>query len=54
MAASDTSGQVVRANGTDIFYRATGQGSPLLMLHGGTLNGDSWRPYLAAFAAHYG
>ena len=56
MPASDAAqppGQVVRVNGTDIFYRACGQGSPLLLLHGGTLSGDSWRPYLAGFAEHY-
>ena len=46
-------GQIVRANGTDIYYREHGRGRPLVLLHGGTLSGDSWEPYLAGFAEHY-
>ena len=46
-------GHVVRANGVNIYYEAHGQGEPLLLLHAGTLTGDMWQPYLAAFTAHY-
>jgi pimeloyl-ACP methyl ester carboxylesterase len=53
---SDTTtqcGQVVQANGVNIYYEAYGQGKPLLLLHGGTLTADSWQPYLPAFAERY-
>ena len=56
MPSDDTEssqGQIVRVNGTDIFYKTYGQGQPLLLLHGGTLTGDSWEPYIAAFAEHF-
>src|SRR6476660_1981525 len=46
-------GHYIRANGLDIYYEEQGQGRPLLLIHGGVLTGDSWHPYLAAFAAHY-
>ena len=46
-------GQIVRVNGTDIFYKTYGQGEPLLLIHGGTVSGDSWKPYIAAFAEHF-
>ena len=56
MPSDDTEtsgGQIVRINGVDIFYKAYGQGQPLLLIHGGTLSGDSWQPYLAGFAEHF-
>ena len=46
-------GQIVRINGTDIFYKTYGQGEPLLLIHGGTVSGNSWQPYIAAFAEHF-
>jgi pimeloyl-ACP methyl ester carboxylesterase len=46
-------GQYIQANGLDIYYEEQGQGSPLLLIHGGALSGESWQPYLAAFAARY-
>ncbi|HEX8228647.1 MAG TPA: alpha/beta hydrolase [Chloroflexia bacterium] len=46
-------GRYVRANGLDIYYEEQGEGQPLLLIHGGALTGDSWQPYLAAFAEHY-
>jgi len=46
-------GHYIRANDLDIYYEEQGQGRPLLLIHGGVLTGDSWQPYLAAFAAHY-
>ena len=33
--------------------RSTAAAGPSLLLHGGTLTGDSWEPYLAAFAEHF-
>ena len=52
-SADTRPGQIVQANGTDIFYREHGQGRPLVLLHGGTVSGESWEPYLAGFAEHY-
>lgn len=46
-------GHYIRANDLDIYYEEQGHGPPLLLIHGGTLTGASWQPYLAAFAAHY-
>lgn len=46
-------GQFIHANGLDISYQEHGQGQPLLLIHGGTLSGESWEPYWAAFAKHY-
>ncbi len=46
-------GHYIQANGLDIYYREHGQGRPLLLIHGGILTGNSWQPYLPAFAEHY-
>jgi pimeloyl-ACP methyl ester carboxylesterase len=46
-------GHHIQANGLDIYYEEHGQGKPLLLIHGGALTGQSWKPYLAAFAEHY-
>ena len=47
-------GRYIQANGLDIYYQEHGpsNGQPLLLIHGGILTSDSWRPYLAAFAEH--
>ena len=44
---------IVQANGVKVHYRVDGQGDPLVLLHAGTLSGDMWQPYLAAFTEHY-
>ena len=46
-------GHVIEANGAGIYYEAHGHGKPLLLIHGGTLTGDSWQPYVPAFAERY-
>ena len=51
-AATDRS-DIVQANGVKVHYRVDGQGAPLVLLHAGTLSGDMWQPYLAAFTEHY-
>jgi len=47
--------QYVEANGLRIYYEEYGQsqGKSLLLIHGGALTGESWQPYLSAFAEHY-
>jgi pimeloyl-ACP methyl ester carboxylesterase len=46
-------GRYIQANGLDIYYEEHGHGTPLLLIHGGILTGDSWQPYLAGLAEHY-
>lgn len=56
MVASDPSapiGQYVQANGLSIYYETYGNGIPLLLLHGGTLNLNSWSPQIVAFSQHF-
>ena len=53
VATKESAGQTVQVNGADIFYREHGRGRPLLLLHGGTITGDSWGPYLPALTEHY-
>jgi pimeloyl-ACP methyl ester carboxylesterase len=44
---------VTQTNGVNLYYEVHGQGAPLLLLHAGSLTGDSWQPYLPALSAHY-
>ena len=53
MTTPELSGRFIEANGLNIYYEEHGQGTPLLLIHGGTANSESWQPYLAAFAEHY-
>lgn len=46
-------GRFIHANGLDIYYQEQGQGQPLLLIHGGILNSDSWESYRATFAQHF-
>jgi pimeloyl-ACP methyl ester carboxylesterase len=39
--------QTVNVNGLDLFYRDTGNGEPLLLLHGFTGSGDDWQHVFA-------
>lgn len=53
LAARETTKHTIQANGVNIYYEEIGQGRPLLLIHGGILTGESWRPYLQSFAEHY-
>lgn len=48
-------GRYIQANGLDMYYQEHGprHAQPLLLIHGGILTSDSWRPYLPAFAEQY-
>jgi pimeloyl-ACP methyl ester carboxylesterase len=46
-------GHVIPANGVDLYYEVHGHGTPLLLLHAGSLTCDSWQPYLSAFSGRY-
>ncbi len=42
--------EVVRANGLEIAYERAGEGLPLVLVHGATVDGRMWRPQLDALA----
>jgi pimeloyl-ACP methyl ester carboxylesterase len=44
---------IAHVNGTDIFYRASGQGEPLVLIMGLGANHSSWGPQIPAFKKHY-
>ena len=44
--------QTVSVNGLDLFYRDTGSGDPLLLLHGFTGSGDDWQHVFATTEGH--
>ena len=39
-------GNFVETNGVKIYYETYGEGEPLLLLHGFTLSGKSWEPWI--------
>ena len=41
-------GQIASVNGVELFYRDTGRGNPLLLLHGFSGSGDDWQHVFAA------
>jgi pimeloyl-ACP methyl ester carboxylesterase len=45
--------EVVRANGLEIAYERVGVGPPLVLVHGGTVDGRMWQPQLAALADEF-
>ena len=48
---SERSGQA-NANGISIYYAVYGQGSPVILLHGGLANADYWGNQIKALAPH--
>ena len=49
---SELSGQA-NANGISIHYAVYGQGSPVILLHGGLANADYWGNQIKALAPHH-
>jgi len=45
--------QTVEVEGLELYYRTGGSGPPLLLLHGGTVVGRQWNPFLDALGEHY-
>jgi hypothetical protein len=43
----------VNANGVSIYYAVYGEGSPVILLHGGLANADYWGNQVRALAAPY-
>jgi pimeloyl-ACP methyl ester carboxylesterase len=46
-------GQYVQVNGLNMYYEEYGNGSPLILLHGGTGTSHQWQPFLAKFIPHF-
>jgi pimeloyl-ACP methyl ester carboxylesterase len=44
---------VVRAHGVEIAYERAGAGPPLVLVHGGAVDGRMWEPQLAALADEF-
>lgn len=44
---------VVRANGVEIAYERTGEGPPLVLVHGAAEDGRVWQPQLAALSDEF-
>ena len=49
---SERSGQA-NANGISIYFAVYGQGSPVILLHGGLANADYWGNQIKALASHH-
>lgn len=49
---SDRSGHA-RINGVSIYYAVYGQGSPVILLHGGLANSDYWGNQILALSPHH-
>ena len=45
--------QAVRVDGLDIAYRREGEGPPLVLVHGATLDSRMWQPQLSALADEF-
>jgi pimeloyl-ACP methyl ester carboxylesterase len=45
--------QVVRVNGLEIAYERVGEGPPLVLVHGATVDSRMWQPQLAALADEF-
>ena len=43
----------ISANGVDIYYRESGQGQPLILLHGATDTHRLWDPHLPGLSKHF-
>ncbi len=46
-------GTYIEANGLKIYYEVYGEGTPLVLIHGGTATSQSWASHLPAFAKHF-
>jgi pimeloyl-ACP methyl ester carboxylesterase len=53
MQTEAVTGKYVSANGLNIHYAEQGSGHPLILLHGGTANLESWEAQLPIFTPHF-
>ena len=52
-AESAGNGRYADVNGINLYYETWGQGSPVILLHGGLGSGEMFGPVLAPFADHH-
>jgi pimeloyl-ACP methyl ester carboxylesterase len=45
--------ELVKLNGTQIYYEVYGDGEPLLLLHGYTQSGKSWLPFVQDYSSEF-
>ena len=46
-------GMYIEANGLEVYYEHSGEGEPLVLVHGGTATSQSWATHLPAFTEHF-
>jgi pimeloyl-ACP methyl ester carboxylesterase len=46
-------GMYIEANGLEVYYEHSGEGEPLVLVHGGTATSQSWASHLPAFTEHF-
>jgi pimeloyl-ACP methyl ester carboxylesterase len=51
--SSPRQGHYVAANGLNMYYQESGSGTPLVLLHGGTVSSNMWEPFLPSFTPHF-
>ncbi len=44
---------IAPVNGTELFYEISGDGHPLILIHGGAVDSRAWDDQFAVFAQHY-
>lgn len=52
-AAAEAAGRVVEVNGTSLYVVDEGQGDPIVLVHGGFMDSDSWDLAAAALRTQY-
>jgi pimeloyl-ACP methyl ester carboxylesterase len=43
----------VEVNGLNMYYQESGSGTPLVLLHGGTVSSNMWEPFIPSFVPHF-
>src|SRR4028118_1853219 len=52
-SSDPAAGHRIAANGLDIYYTDAGQGTPLVLLHGGTATSSSWSEQLPTLSERF-
>lgn len=52
-ATAEAPGKTVAVNGMEMYYETSGEGEPLLLLHGFNGSGRAWSRFVPEFAKHY-
>lgn len=52
-AQSESAGQLVAVNGTELFVTVEGRGRPVVLLHGGFMDSSMWAPQMEALRSEF-